>query len=204
MWRAPSVCRALPCDNDLRPQRQHYRDASAADIGKSQRLASGFLDIGTNAAAMSRCSRSTRPSNATRPLCWCSARSRRSVVSQRLQVGDHLPDLVRRKFLAPRRHQRSWTSIVDGPEHLLRIEFRRSEVGRDTSAFRFDSVTVVAAGIEKDLAAGLHRVGVGCEWIRRGRRSGRSGLISRCRAENADRRACRQNKNDATYRHVDQ
>jgi hypothetical protein len=186
MWRAPSVCRALPCDNDLRPQRRHYRDASAADIGKSQRLASGFLDIGTNAAAMSRCSRSTRPSNATRPLCWCSARSRRSVLSQRLKVCDHLPDLVRRKLLAPRRHQRSRTSIVDGPEHLLRIEFRCSEVGRDTPAFRFDSVTVVAAGIEKDLAAGLDRVGAACKRIDRGRRCRRSGLISGCRAENAD------------------
>ena len=100
-------------------------------------------------------------------------------------------------MLAPGRHQRSWTAVVDGPEHLLRIEFRRGKVRRDTTAFRLEPVAVVAAGVEKDLAARLHRFRVSCERI------SRPGLVRRCGAENADRPANQQDKKNASYRHVD-
>src|SRR5689334_9400289 len=89
----------------------------------------------------------------------------------RAQIGDHFPDLVGGQLLAPRRHQRSWAPVVDSPEHLLRIEFRRGEIGRDTPAFGLESVAVVAARVEKELAARLCSLGISSERI------GRADLI---------------------------
>src|SRR4051794_6460231 len=93
---------------------------------------------------------------------------------------------------------------MDRAEHLLRLEFRRGQIGRDTATLRLESVAVVAARAEKKLAARLHRLGISCEWIDRARRIGDGALICRRGAENAHCPAHHEDKENGSYRHVDQ